>query len=277
MAAAASTTSTSALPVWQLRTPRETLAAWFTWLIILALGATALGWIVASAPWQQIGGPLRILDQVYDLTWRALPPDWSHSGALLWPLWQTINIATLGTCLALLVALPVSLCAARTTTPFAAARWIALAIIAASRSVNSLIWALLLVKFVGPGELAGVFAIALRSIGFLGKLMYEAIEEANPLPVEAVRATGGGPMQVVAWGIWPQVQPAFWGVTLLRWDINIRESMIVGIVGAGGLGLTLRDAMMLLRWDRVSLILLVILVLVALGEFLSARIRRRLV
>ena len=261
---------------WRRRTGAQTLLAWSGWLILVAVGVVAAKLIVDGTLWQNIT-PARLLTGWRDMMQRAFPPDWSHMRAVLWPLWQTINIATLGTLLAVAIALPVALLAARPTSPHPLARWSALGIIAGSRSVNSLIWALLLVEVVGAGEFAGVIAIALRSVGFVGKLLYEAIEEASHLPPEAIRATGATSLQVVAWGIWPQVRPAYWSIVLLRWDINIRESLIVGLVGGGGLGLTLHEAMMELRWNRVSLILLVILVLVLLGESISSRIRRRLV
>jgi phosphonate transport system permease protein len=126
------------------------------------------------------------------------------------------------------------LLAARNTTPSARfLRPIALFIIVASRSINSLIWALLLVAIIGPGLLAGIVAIALRSIGFVGKLLYEAIEETDIDQIEAVQATGASPAQVLNYGIVPQIMPAFWGITVFRWDINIRESTILGLVGAG--------------------------------------------
>lgn len=112
-------------------------------------------------------------------------------GVTLEPLWDTINIATLGTLLGIVLAFPVAFLAARNTTPSTTfIRPIALFIIAASRSINSLIWALLLVAIIGPGLLAGIIAIALRSIGFVAKLMYEAIEEVNVTQMSAIQSTG---------------------------------------------------------------------------------------
>ena len=161
------------------------------------------------------------------------------------------SIATIGTLLAIAMALPVAFLAARNTTP---SRWLArplaLFIIVSSRSINSLIWALLLVSILGPGVLAGIIAIALRSIGFIAKLMYEAIEEIDALPVEAVTATGASGPQVLVYGIWPQILPAFAGVCVFRWDINIRESTVLGLVGAGGIGLNLQASLNVLEIGR---------------------------
>jgi phosphonate transport system permease protein len=128
----------------------------------------------------------------------------------------------------------VAYCAARNTTPsIACAAPVALFVIVSSRSINSLIWALMLVTIIGPGVFAGILSIGLRSIGFCAKLLYEAIEEIDESQVEAVRATGASGAQVTAYGIVPQVLPAFAGISVFRWDINIRESTVLGLVGAG--------------------------------------------
>ena len=177
--------------------------------------------------------------QAADLLSRAWPPRWSYLDKLWLPLWDTVNIATLGTALGIVLATPIAFLAARNTTPSATLlRPFALLIIVSSRSINSLIWALLLVAIIGPGLLAGIIAIALRSIGFIGKLLYEAIEEIDETQVEAVRATGASKWQVMDYAVWPQIAPAFAGISVFRWDINIRESTILGLVGAGGIGLT---------------------------------------
>ena len=193
----------------------------------------------------------------------------------LWePLWDTLNIATLGTILALIMAVPVAFLAARNTTPSALfVRPIALFIIVSTRSINSLIWALLLVKILGPGIFAGLVAIAIRSIGFCAKLLYEAIEEIDEKQVEAVRATGARPWQVMVYGIVPQIMPAFAGIAVFRWDINLRESTVLGLVGAGGIGLQLQGSLNTLAWPQVSLILIVILVAVLVSEWVSAKVR----
>jgi phosphonate transport system permease protein len=143
--------------------------------------------------------------------------------------------------------------------------------------VNSLIWALILVIIFGPGMLAGILAIALRSIGFVGKLLYEAIEEIDPAQVEAVTATGAGRAQVLAWGIVPQVMPAFAGISVFRWDINIREATVLGLVGAGGIGMQLQASINVLAWPQVSMILILILGTVVVSEWLSARVRHAII
>ena len=214
--------------------------------------------------------------QLGDLLGRMLPPDWAFWPALVAPLGQTVNIATLGTAGAILLALPVALLAARNTTPGRPAYVLARAAIVVSRSVDSLIWALVFIVVVGPGSLAGALAVTMRSLGFVAKLFAEGIEEIDRGQVEAVTATGAGPWHVLAFAIVPQIRPVFAGVALFRWDINIRESTVLGIVGAGGIGLVLNEAILGLEWARVGLILLVILAVVIVSETASAWARARL-
>ena len=145
-----------------------------------------------------------------------------------------------------------------------------------SRSVNSLIWALLFVAIFGPGALAGVLAIACRSVGFVGKLFSEALEEAKAGPIEALMACGAPRSLIVAKGYWPQVEPAFWSLALLRWDINIRESAVLGLVGAGGIGVALDAAMNNLYWDQVGLCLAVIFAVVLATEVVTHALRGRI-
>jgi len=145
----------------------------------------------------------------------------------------------------------------------------------ATRSVNTIIWALLFVAIFGPGVMAGILAIAFRSIGFTGKLIAEAIEEIDRKPIEAITAAGGDKGKIVIFGIIPQVLPTFLAVTILRWDINIRESTVLGLVGAGGIGLILQGAIDTFQWRTASTILIAILVVVVLGEFVSGALRKR--
>lgn len=262
---------TSAGPVWRLRNRNETLTRWF----VLLLGVAIFLWC-----WQQISDATTwffVWDApsiAGDILGRATPPRWSYIDNLWVPIWDTLNIATLGTIGALILAVPTAFLAARNTTPSAIfVRPIALLIIVSTRSINSLIWALLLIAIIGPGVFAGIIAIAIRSIGFCAKLLYEAIEEIDQGQVEAVTATGASRWQVMAYGIVPQILPAFAGIAVFRWDINIRESTVLGLVGAGGIGLQLQASLNTLAWPQVSLILIVILVAVVISEWVSAKVR----
>lgn len=266
---------TQGLKEWQLRTPLARLLMWGGWL----LGTAAFVYC-----WQLLSGKTIWMfvwdapEQALDLAERMVPPKWSYLDSLWLPIWDTLNIATLGTVIALFIAVPVAFCAARNTTPSVLfVRPVALFIIVSSRSINSLIWALMLVTIIGPGVLAGVIAIGLRSIGFCAKLLYEAIEEIDETQVEAITATGATGPQVLAFGIVPQVMPAFAGIAVFRWDINIRESTVLGLVGAGGIGVQLNASLANVAWTQVSLILLVILGTVIVSEWVSAKVRHAMI
>lgn len=260
--------------VWQ-RYDRATVLKQWAWWIVSTL--------VVIGCWQIISGATRwefVADapqQFAQLFVRAFPPRWDYMSELWKPLWDTVNIATLGTLVGLVIAFPVAFLAARNTTPHPVIRIIALLIIVVSRSVNSLIWALMLVALIGPGLLAGIIAIGLRSIGFLGKLFYEAIEETSIEPIEAIASTGASRFQVLTYAYLPQVLPTFTGVTVFRWDINIRESTVLGLVGAGGLGIALNSSINALQWDRAGMIFVVIFVMVLISEWISARVRKAII
>ncbi|MCW5729211.1 MAG: phosphonate ABC transporter, permease protein PhnE [Alphaproteobacteria bacterium] len=260
---------------WRRRAPKRDLAVWFGWLLGLLVTLECFRVIADVTIWEFVWDAPQ---QAGDLFSRMVPPRWPYIDRLWLPLWDTINIATLGTLLAIVMAVPVAFCAASNTTPSRLlVRPVALFIIVASRSINSLIWALLLVSIIGPGVLAGIIAIALRSIGFVAKLLYEAIEEIDTAQVEAVAATGAGPGQVLTYGIVPQIMPAFAGISVFRWDINIRESTVLGLVGAGGIGLELQASISTLAWPQASVIFLLILGTVLVSEWVSARIRHAII
>jgi phosphonate transport system permease protein len=257
--------------IWHRRERGAQFAVWAVWLIFVMIFVYCFQLISDKTTWEFV---LDAPSQAADLGARMVPPDWSSILKLGRPIWDTLNIATLGTAMAVIIAVPVAYCAARNTTPSVTlVRPVALFIIVSSRSINSLIWALMLVTIIGPGVFAGILAIGLRSIGFCAKLLYEAIEEIDEGQVEAVRATGASGAQVTAYGIVPQVMPAFAGISVFRWDINIRESTVLGLVGAGGIGLPLEAAITTLAWTRVSLILLVIIGTVVVSEWVSAKVR----
>ena len=217
-------------------------------------------------------------EQAADLFKRMWPFDWAfYPKAIHDALIETFHIATLGTILSLILALPLSFLAARNFTSSPALNLFAQFIFVSSRSVNSLIWALLFVAIFGPGALSGVLSIAFRSIGFVGKLFGEALEEAQKGPIEALTATGAPKSMLLVKGYWPQVEPAFWSVALLRWDINIRESAVLGLVGAGGIGVALDAALNNLYWDQVGLILGVIFAVVIVTEIVTSTIRSRII
>jgi len=261
--------------IWHHRTPKTQLALWVFWIIMLALFIWCWNTMTARTMWMFVyDAP----NAAADLIGRAFPPRWSYMSRLWEPLWDTINIATLGTLLGIVLAVPLAFLAAHNTTPSRfVLRPFALFCIVASRSINSLIWALLLVSILGPGLLAGILAIAFRSVGFIGKLLYEAIEETDQTQIEAITATGASRAQALNYGIVPQVLPNFYGISVFRWDINIRESAILGLVGAGGIGAQLQASLNVLAWPQVMLIILVILATVVVSEWVSAKVRHAII
>ena len=216
--------------------------------------------------------------QIQDFFVRMWPMDTAYYGKSVHAaLIETLNIATLGTLLAIVLAMPVGMMAAHNLVPFTPLNYLAKLILVSSRSVNSLVWALLFIAVFGPGALAGTLAIGFRSIGFVGKLFGEALEEADPGPIEALTAVGAPKSSIFTKGYWPQVKPAFWSIALFRWDINVRESAVLGLVGAGGIGMAMDSAMNLFRWDQVAVVLLTIFAVVILAEVVVTSIRKRVI
>ena len=192
-------------------------------------------------------------------------------------LWTTLRIATLGTVLAALIALPLGLLAARTLHAPRPLAWGAKALLDSLRSIHTLVFGLFFVGIVGLGATAGLLAVAAHSAGTLGKLLAEAIETLDLQPVDAVRATGATPAQVFFLAVWPAVLPQWVSQTLYVWEFNLRDSTILGLVGAGGLGLLLSEAMSLFQWGRLATLLLAIVLMVSAFDALSRAVRRRIV
>jgi phosphonate ABC transporter permease subunit PhnE len=214
--------------------------------------------------------------QTADLFVRMWPIDWSwYPKVVHGALMETLHTATLGTMLAVALAGLVSLLVARNITRSVVVNTIGRFILVATRSVHAIVWALFFVAIFGPGALAGTLAIAVHSIGFTGKFLAEAIEEAKPGPIEALAATGASPLAILLKGYWPQVKPAFLAIAMFRWDINVRESAVLGLVGGGGLGMALDTALNNLYWDQAGLVLLVIFAVVIVAEVVTAWIRSR--
>lgn len=257
--------------VWRRFSPRETLIRYVWYLGIVFVAVWSLSNL--DIPW------FYFLDahvQAKDLAIRMWPPAWDSVSKLAGPLVETIHIATLGTAVTVLISFPVAFLAARNTTFNAVTWFIGRFILVGSRSVNTVVWGLLFVAIFGPGPVAGILAIAFRSIGFMGKLVAEAIEEIDVGTVEAIEATGASRLQVLWMGILPQVLPVIYGTTVYRWDINIRESTVLGFVGAGGIGILLYSSINQFMWQEVAMILLSVFGVVIVSEFISATVRQRI-
>lgn len=265
--------ATAADREWHRHTPRQRLARFALYFGIVAACAVSAR-TVQIIPEFLYDAP----EQVADLLKRMWPIAWDYyPKGVHEALIETLHIATLGTILAIAMALPLGLLAAHNITPNVAVNYCAKFLLVSSRSVNSLVWALLFVAIFGPGALAGTMAIAFRSIGFVGKLFGEALEESRPGPIEALKAAGAPWPSIYLKGYWPQVEPAFWAIALFRWDISVRESAVLGLVGAGGVGMAIDTAMNLFQWERVALMLVAIFSVVAAAELAVTYIRKKLI
>ncbi|HEY5800851.1 MAG TPA: phosphonate ABC transporter, permease protein PhnE [Burkholderiaceae bacterium] len=204
---------------------------------------------------------------------RMFPPDWTRMDVLWEGLAESLQIAVLASLLGIALSLPAGLLAARNLMP-AWISWPARLFISACRALHPVIVAILFVKAVGFGALAGVLALAVASLGFVAKMYAEAIEEISLRPVEAVRAAGAALPHVVAYAVLPQVLPRFVGVCAYQVDSNLRNSTMVGIVGAGGVGGVLFAAFQRFDYDFVFVILLTIVAIIVFGEVLADQARK---
>ena len=201
------------------------------------------------------------------------PPDFTEAESWLRPMIDTIAMSIAGTALAIVLSLPLGVLAARNTTPNPTIYRIARGILNVFRSIPELIMGIVFVAAVGFGALPGVLALGLHSIGMVGKFFSEAIEHAHEAPVEAARAAGANQIQVITHGIMPQVMPQFAAVTMYRWEYNFRASTVMGMVGAGGIGLELIASLRLMQYKECFAILLSILAMVTIVDALSAVLR----
>jgi len=211
-----------------------------------------------------------------DFLRRMVPPDLSVVGNALHGAVQTVEIAVVGTVTAAVLALPMGFAAARNAAPpwlFYATR----SVLNAFRAIDTLVYALFFVAAVGLGPFPGVLAVIVYTATVLAKLYSEAIEAIDPGPVEAVKAAGATRLQVLRWGVLPQLVPQFLSFALYRFETNIRAAAILGFVGAGGIGFYIQTYLRMLNYPAASAVLLVLIGLVMLVDFGSSRLRARLV
>jgi phosphonate transport system permease protein len=239
-------------------------------MVLLAFGIFVFGLVDLDF------SPARFVSGLRELGWitlMMLPPDPGSSFPLyLKALGETLSIALLGTTLAAVLALPVSLLAARNIVP-GILRFPVRRVLDSIRGVDTLIWALVWINVVGLGPFAGVLAIAVSDFGAFGKLLSEAIEAADRKEVEGIRASGGSGLHEIRFGLLPQVLPVIAGQVLYFIESNTRSATIIGIVGAGGIGLQLAEQIRVLEWQKVSFLILMILIAVAAIDWISGKLR----
>jgi len=217
------------------------------------------------------------LPDLFNLVYRMFPPSIEYVPRAASAALQTVQMALVGTVVGALLSVPLAFLGARNVMPHALLYQAARSIVGFVRSIPDLIWGLIFVSAVGLGPFPGTVALAIGSIGMLGKLYAEAIEEIDPGQVEALRSTGAHPLQTLALGVVPQVVPSMVALTLYRWDINIRDSIVLGLVGAGGIGFELQTSMRLFRYPEVLTMIVVILVIVLVVENLSNYVRAKVI
>jgi phosphonate transport system permease protein len=253
--------------------PLQTLQRALAWSVFLGLTAHCL-WRFEMSPLRfanGLGSLLRILAQMFP------PTAGEMLATYLMSMLQTVGMAFIGTVIAAVLALPLGLLGAKNVLPHWLARFTFRRTSDVLRGVDQLIWALIFVRAVGLGPLAGILAIIISDTGTLAKLYGEAIENIDRKPVDGVRSVGGGPLQAIRYGVLPQVLPVMLSNALYIFESNVRSATILGIVGAGGIGFYLSDRIRTMNWEDASFILLLILLTVYLIDSLSRFIRTRLI
>ena len=213
---------------------------------------------------------------IKQLSSEMFPPDFRRYHSWLRPLADTLATSIAGTALAVALSLPLALLAARQTTPHPIAYHTARVLLNLLRSIPELIMGIIFVAMVGFGALPGVLAVGLHSVGMIGKFFAESIEHVDPKPIEAARAAGASPLQVIFHAVLPQALPQLADTTIYRWEYNFRASTVLGAVGAGGIGFELIAALRVLEYAQVSAILICILACVTIVDGIGAALRKHL-
>lgn len=252
---------------------RDRLWIWASWTLLVALIVYCLIRFDLS--------PARIWNGVHELgliTGLMFPPSTGGNFDLfIWGIFETLGMAFLGTLLGSIIAFPLSFLAAKNIIPGWLIHFGARRVFDVLRGVDVMIWALVFVRAVGLGPLAGIMAIAISDTGTLSKLFSEAIENVDRNQVEGVKAAGANRTKTVRFGVVPQVLPVMLSFALYMFESNTRSATILGIVGAGGIGLLLADRIRTHVWDQACMIIIMILVTVYAIDFVSKKLREHLI
>jgi phosphonate transport system permease protein len=265
---------THALPSRPWSPPPLIKNPWLRW----GLGVGAIAYLLLALSSVNVNVPriVRGLDRGGQILLGFLQPDFlSRWSDITDGMLESIVMTVVATVIGILISIPIGLGAARNMVPLPI-YLVCRLLVALSRTFQEVIIAILFVVMFGFGPLAGVMTLAFTTVGFLSKLLAEAIEEIDKSQVDAIRSTGASWLQLITYGVFPQVLPRLVGLSMYRLDINLRESAVIGIVGAGGIGATLNTALQRYEYNTASAILLVIIALVMAAELISGVIRRRL-
>ena len=238
--------------------------------VVLAVTACAvlIGFFDVPRYINGVGEMLRVLGE-------AFPPDFTEFASWMAPLLDTLAMSVVGTAMAIVISVALGFLAAANTTPHPAVYHATRTFLNLMRAIPELIMGILLVVAVGFGALPGALALGFHSLGMVGKFFAESIEHVDDAPIEAARAAGGRPIQVVTHGVLPQVLPQMADVAIYRWEYNFRASTVLGMIGAGGIGFELMASLRIMEYQEVSAILIVILVLVTLVDTFSGWMRKK--
>ncbi len=250
-----------------------TLRAWLLCIAAVVAVAFVLAWSAQGTQlsWSELANGL---PQIGDFLSRSFPPNWKILGNLVGPAVETIQIAIWGTLLGVIVAIPVSFLAARNLNRNRVVYQAVRQVLNVTRSINELILALVFVSAVGLGPFPGVLALALHGVGMVGKFFAESIEEIDDGPLEALRATGARPLQVIVFGVLPQVVTAWIATVLYRFEVNLRQATVLGMVGAGGLGFELVNSLKLFKYQDTATCIVVVTLMVVVADTISSRLRQ---
>ncbi|MBG0741463.1 phosphonate ABC transporter, permease protein PhnE [Paeniglutamicibacter antarcticus] len=247
-------------------------AAKFLWLVITAIVVAAF-WSV-RIKWSSLAEFPAEFSKYLGLLFG--PPDWSKFGEAFDATILSVQMAWIGTVLGIIISFPLSFLASRGLAP-SVLNWPLRALFAVIRAVPEVVIAILILSVTGLTPFTGALALAIGSIGTLGKWGYEAFEGVDGGPLEGVRATGGGTLALIRWGVWPSAQPEVFSFWLYRFEINVRASAILGLIGAGGIGKMLQDNVQFRNWDAVGMLLLVVIVVTMIIDQISGTVRNRLI
>ncbi|KLL95221.1 phosphonate ABC transporter permease, partial [Rhodococcus sp. IITR03] len=252
--------------------PRPTWQTVSVNVILFGLFAASL-WAVADLK-INVATIIDSADNAVSFVGRIFPLDFPPIGELVTMTAQTLGIVLLATVLSVILSMFVALAAAHNTTPGTALRWGARAIIVVTRTIPELVLAILFLRLFGLGAVAGILALGLHSIGMVGKLYADAIEDTDPGPRDALRAAGASWWQQIVGGVFPQAMPAFVATALHRFDINLRASVILGYVGVSGIGLELSGALRTMNYQRGMALALFVVALCIVVELISGALRK---
>ena len=254
-----------------IQRPEGSLGWWK--LILISLLSIVILWWAALGSGLSLKELIKGAPWIWDFLTRMLPPNFGFMAVLVKPALETIQIAIWGTLLAIFLAVPICFFAARNLSPSAYIFHTTRQVLNIARGINEIILALIFVAAVGLGPFAGVIALAIHGAGMLGKFFAESIEEIDQGPIEALRATGAGSLQVIIYGVMPQVITAWIAVCLYRFETNLRQATVLGMVGAGGIGFELVGSMKLFQYKDTAMCILVIVVMVMTADYVSNKLR----